>query len=118
MNELLSHIEKTLAITDFDAALAGYAELYAQSPQFFLQRPYKNKNHLTHVQNAANLARLTLYHKIQPFGEVSARVKAAIEHFVGKRLFSFLLCSVRPISMYLDCAITHFTMSQSLKTLR
>ncbi|MBL52610.1 MULTISPECIES: aspartyl/asparaginyl beta-hydroxylase domain-containing protein [Marisediminitalea] len=84
MNELLSHIEKTLAITDFDAALAGYAELYAQSPQFFLQRPYKNKNHLTHVQNAANLARLTLYHKIQPFGEVSARVKAAIEHFVGK----------------------------------
>lgn len=85
MNKKITEIENNLASGALDAVLQGYAVLFQQQSTFFTKRPYTSKNHLTHVQNAANLARKKLYDDLIPLGKVSTRIKAAIEHFTGAR---------------------------------
>lgn len=117
MNKIITDIEKNLAGGDWDAALNGYTDLYKQQSSFFTQRPYTSKNHLTHVQNAANLARKRLYDELIPFGNVSKRIKAAVDHFSGSRQIAlpqlqrpsfFYVPGLRDDAFYEESEFPHF----------
>jgi hypothetical protein len=82
---LLDSLTDALEQKNYSSALEIYRTLYRLEPSFFVINPTDNNtlNQIRHSQNAASLARMSLFESLKPVRDASERLSEMVNIFIG-----------------------------------
>lgn len=104
LHDKLASIDQLVRHHHFNDALTAYAELYQHAPSYFDRHgEYAlTAERITHIQNAANLARRRLYDDVMKSGPYPSRVQRAFEQLLGLVPRQFQHPQQQPSFLYVD----------------
>lgn len=85
----------------FDAALDIYASWFDAEPSFFHNPKAAGASAVTHIRNAANLARKALFDKVQCVSVASSRIDLALRYYFGLQPKRFEQPLQQPVFFYI-----------------
>jgi len=92
---------QTVKAQQFDAALDIYARWFDADPSFFHNTKDAGVSGVTHIRNAANLARKALYDKVQCISTASSRMDLALRYYFGLEPKRFEHPLQQPVFFYI-----------------
>ena len=82
-NSYAQSVAQAVKAQQFDAALDIYARWFDAEPMFFHNANATDASAVTHIRNAANLARKALFDKVHCVSTASSRIDLALRYYFG-----------------------------------